>query len=99
MDENRLRPKHSTKKLRLYTRTTKVQTTKVQASLTTEKASGSVATKEKRLKACAARKRKNIDDLMIFINHSCKPCGHVEREMCPWAISKYFGDLVSNTSA
>jgi hypothetical protein len=24
------------------------------------------------------------------------PC---EREMCPWAISKYFGDLVSNTSA
>jgi hypothetical protein len=21
------------------------------------------------------------------------------REMCPWAISKYFGDLVSNTSA
>jgi hypothetical protein len=25
--------------------------------------------------------------------------GGVEREMCPWAISKYFGDLVSNTSA
>jgi hypothetical protein len=25
--------------------------------------------------------------------------GHTEREMCPWAISKYFGDLVSNTSA
>jgi hypothetical protein len=23
----------------------------------------------------------------------------IEREMCPWAISKYFGDLVSNTSA
>jgi hypothetical protein len=22
-----------------------------------------------------------------------------EREMCPWAISKYFGDLVFNTSA
>ena len=22
-----------------------------------------------------------------------------EREMCPWAISKYFRDLVSNTSA
>jgi hypothetical protein len=22
-----------------------------------------------------------------------------EREMCPWTISKYFGDLVSNTSA
>jgi hypothetical protein len=22
-----------------------------------------------------------------------------EREMCPWAISRYFGDLVSNTSA
>jgi hypothetical protein len=22
----------------------------------------------------------------------------IEREMCPWAISKYFGDLVSNTS-
>jgi hypothetical protein len=25
--------------------------------------------------------------------------GQAEREMCPWAISKYFGDLVSNTSA
>jgi hypothetical protein len=25
--------------------------------------------------------------------------GEDEREMCPWAISKYFGDLVSNTSA
>jgi hypothetical protein len=25
--------------------------------------------------------------------------GAGEREMCPWAISKYFGDLVSNTSA
>jgi hypothetical protein len=25
--------------------------------------------------------------------------GEIEREMCPWAISKYFGDLVSNTSA
>jgi hypothetical protein len=25
--------------------------------------------------------------------------GGIEREMCPWAISKYFGDLVSNTSA
>jgi hypothetical protein len=25
--------------------------------------------------------------------------GGGEREMCPWAISKYFGDLVSNTSA
>jgi hypothetical protein len=25
--------------------------------------------------------------------------GAAEREMCPWAISKYFGDLVSNTSA
>jgi hypothetical protein len=25
--------------------------------------------------------------------------GGAEREMCPWAISKYFGDLVSNTSA
>jgi hypothetical protein len=24
--------------------------------------------------------------------------GHTEREMCPWAISKCFGDLVSNTS-
>jgi hypothetical protein len=23
----------------------------------------------------------------------------IEREMCPWAISKYFSDLVSNTSA
>jgi hypothetical protein len=26
-------------------------------------------------------------------------CTKTEREMCPWAISKYFGDLVSNTSA
>jgi hypothetical protein len=27
-------------------------------------------------------------------------CGRrCEREMCPWAISKCFGDLVSNTSA
>ena len=25
--------------------------------------------------------------------------GGGETEMCPWAISKYFGDLVSNTSA
>jgi hypothetical protein len=24
---------------------------------------------------------------------------NTERKMCPWAISKYFGDLVSNTSA
>jgi hypothetical protein len=23
----------------------------------------------------------------------------IEREMCPWAISKCFGDLVTNTSA
>jgi hypothetical protein len=33
-----------------------------------------------------------------------EPLGHpkvavCEREMCLWAISKYFGDLVSNTSA
>jgi hypothetical protein len=28
-----------------------------------------------------------------------KEFGGLEREMCPWAISKYFGDLVSNTSA
>jgi hypothetical protein len=25
--------------------------------------------------------------------------GEIEREMCPWAIPKCFGDLVSNTSA
>jgi hypothetical protein len=25
--------------------------------------------------------------------------GEIERKMCPWAISKYFGDLVINTSA
>jgi hypothetical protein len=25
--------------------------------------------------------------------------GKIEREMCLWAISKYFGDLESNTSA
>jgi hypothetical protein len=34
---------------------------------------------------------------------SCMTCGPgppvSEREMCLWAISKYFGDLVSNTSA
>ena len=28
-----------------------------------------------------------------------KKDGKNEREMCPWAISKYFGDLMSNTSA
>jgi hypothetical protein len=28
-----------------------------------------------------------------------KKGGDAEREMCPWAISKCFGDLVSNTSA
>ena len=32
----------------------------------------------------------------VGINHQK---GEIEREMCPWAISKYFGDLVSNTSA
>jgi len=32
--------------------------------------------------------------------YSVRMCGHkIEREMCHWAISKYFGDLVSNTSA
>jgi hypothetical protein len=35
-----------------------------------------------------------------FVHHDKKTeslcCS--EREMCPWAISKYFGDLVSNTS-
>jgi hypothetical protein len=25
--------------------------------------------------------------------------GEFEREMCPWAISKYFGELSANTSA
>jgi hypothetical protein len=29
----------------------------------------------------------------------CVEYAEAEREMCPWAISKYFGDLVSNTSA
>jgi hypothetical protein len=27
------------------------------------------------------------------------PLALAEREMCPWAISKYFGGLVPNTSA
>jgi hypothetical protein len=30
-----------------------------------------------------------------FEEHVHRGC---EREMCPWAISKYFGDLVYNTS-
>ena len=43
---------------------------------------------------------RGIDFLLLFA-----PLGNpqvldiFEREMCPWAISKYFGDLVSNTSA
>jgi hypothetical protein len=38
----------------------------------------------------------------VYLNWSDKPItfdrGDHEREMCPWAISKHFGDLVSNTS-
>jgi hypothetical protein len=33
----------------------------------------------------------------VAVGEGC--CRRAEREMCPWAISKYFGDLVSNTSA
>jgi hypothetical protein len=37
---------------------------------------------------------------LFFVFHPHKQkISHIEREMCPWAISKYFGDLVSNTSA
>jgi hypothetical protein len=32
-------------------------------------------------------------------NHAFMYKGETEREMCPWVTSKYFGDLVSNTSA
>jgi hypothetical protein len=54
------------------------------------------------------------DDALIageeegFVHHEGLPIGSIppcrgwrarEREMCPWAISKYFGGLVSNTSA
>jgi hypothetical protein len=36
--------------------------------------------------------------LLPWLQLSCSQ-ERIEREMCPWAISKYFGDLVSNTSA
>jgi hypothetical protein len=36
--------------------------------------------------------------LNTLVNQVCN-LGSTEREMCPWAISKYFGDLVPNTSA
>jgi hypothetical protein len=39
---------------------------------------------------------------LVYNNISTRypiPDGHGEREMCSWAISKCFGDLVSNTSA
>jgi hypothetical protein len=32
-------------------------------------------------------------------SNNARTVGVPKREMCPWAISKYFGDLVSNTSA
>jgi hypothetical protein len=32
----------------------------------------------------------------VFVNTQHAP---TEREMCLWAVSKYFGDLVSNTNA
>jgi hypothetical protein len=35
----------------------------------------------------------------LFLQHSGERALTGEREMYPWAISKYFGDLVSNTSA
>jgi chromosome segregation ATPase len=47
----------------------------------------------------------NEHDLEMKILNLLEACSIVgdalefEREMCPWAISKYFGDLVSNTSA
>jgi hypothetical protein len=39
-----------------------------------------------------------ISDFCRVFSFGDIPSGS-EREMCPWAISKYFGDLVSNTSA
>jgi hypothetical protein len=35
----------------------------------------------------------------LIIQNAWSIYAYTEREMCPWAISKYFGDLVSNTSA
>jgi hypothetical protein len=37
--------------------------------------------------------------LSVQKNAEDESCTIAEREMCPWAISKCFGDLVSNTSA
>jgi hypothetical protein len=39
-----------------------------------------------------------IPDVVVD-GHTGQSGGAPEREMCPWAISKYFGDLVFNTSA
>jgi hypothetical protein len=46
---------------------------------------------EDMLKACALQDKIGWDKRL--------PYAEFEREMCPWAISKYFGDLVPNTSA
>jgi hypothetical protein len=41
-----------------------------------------------------------LADLQRKIDEATEEVRHlVEREMCLWAISKCFGDLVSNTSA
>jgi hypothetical protein len=40
----------------------------------------------------------NLETPCTQDHESCCIVGVSEREMCPWAISKYFGDLVSNTS-
>jgi hypothetical protein len=56
-----------------------------------------------------ASKRGTMSNLMPLLKNCLTllrarlPCLRItrvtEREMCHWAISKYFGDLVSNTSA
>jgi hypothetical protein len=57
MEEDGLRPKKHTKKLQMYARTMKIQAAKVQVGLSIERASCAAATKEKRLKTCAVRKK------------------------------------------
>jgi hypothetical protein len=47
---------------------------------------------EANYKARAKAQKTEIEDLR-------RQLAEAEREMCPWAISKYFGDLVSNTNA
>jgi hypothetical protein len=45
-------------------------------------------------------KRRRMKNQDRHTQESTKQSNEItEREMCPWTISKYFGDLVSNTSA